>query len=39
MKVKEAWLCHLPLGLHQTNLNSNAEGEDPDSILEDDNDD
>ncbi|CAH1764823.1 4318_t:CDS:2 [Entrophospora sp. SA101] len=25
--------------LHQINLNSNAEGEDPDSILEDDNDD
>ncbi|CAJ0748173.1 23961_t:CDS:2, partial [Entrophospora sp. SA101] len=82
MKMKEAWLCHLPLGyssshkpslygcdssncfitktiiteetgqdgvdkhvqsllesLHQINSNSSAEGEDPGSILEDDNDD
>ncbi|CAH1770256.1 6191_t:CDS:2, partial [Entrophospora sp. SA101] len=69
MKMKEAWLCHLPLGyssshklslygcdssncfitktiiteetaiLHQINLNSNAEGEGPDSILEGGNDD
>ncbi|CAJ0767204.1 10891_t:CDS:2, partial [Entrophospora sp. SA101] len=67
MKMKEAWLCHLPLrysSLHKPSLygcdssncfiggvdkhvqsllevyiNNNAEGEDPDSILEGDNDD